>query len=111
MSADRPLSRKASILVGFACALEGIAIVLVSLFGDGKGFTLRGGSWRAPEELSFSSAPGPPDEAYQGDFRVVCCRRRFSRLERRHEPGFDTGESAESYVSSSASCFRSSFRA
>jgi len=38
MSADRPLSRKASILVGFACALEGIAIVLVSPFGDGKGF-------------------------------------------------------------------------
>ncbi|HEY6928253.1 MAG TPA: hypothetical protein VJA66_01130 [Thermoanaerobaculia bacterium] len=38
MSADRPLSRKASILVGIICAGAGIAIVLVSIFADSKGF-------------------------------------------------------------------------
>ena len=38
MSADRPLSRKASILVGVACAVMGTAIVLVSVFADSKGF-------------------------------------------------------------------------
>src|SRR6516164_2862322 len=38
MSADRPLSRKASILVGIACAAVGIAIILVSLFANSRGF-------------------------------------------------------------------------
>jgi hypothetical protein len=38
MSAGRPLSRKASFLVGVACAAAGIAIVLVSVFADSKGF-------------------------------------------------------------------------
>jgi len=38
MSADRPLSRKASILAGIACASVGVAIILVSLFADSRGF-------------------------------------------------------------------------
>jgi hypothetical protein len=38
MSAGRPLSRKASILVGVACVVAGVAIVLVSVFADSKGF-------------------------------------------------------------------------
>jgi hypothetical protein len=38
MSAGRSLSRNASILVGVACAVAGIAIVLASVFADSKGF-------------------------------------------------------------------------
>jgi MFS family permease len=38
MSAGRPLSRKASFLVGVACAAVGIAIVLVSVFADSTDF-------------------------------------------------------------------------